>query len=146
MKKGISLIVLVITIIIMIILAGAVILSLSSSDVTKKASYSTLASDRANFQAEFATIYAEYMAENYNTDPAGTEITADPAYTTWSSKVTAAGFNVDGTGAGIKVLKTYATKTLAVAAGFTVTGADAATAVVTYGDTTVDWVKVTALT
>ena len=64
MKKGISLIVLVITIIIMIILAGAVILSLNSSNVVAKANYAAVASDRANYQAEAATEYATWVADN----------------------------------------------------------------------------------
>lgn len=58
-KKGISLIVLVITIIVMIIIAGAIILSLSSSNVTSRANLATLASDRANYQAKYATKLAE---------------------------------------------------------------------------------------
>lgn len=59
MKKGISLIVLVITIIVMIIIAGAIILSLSSSNVTQRANEATLSSDRGNYQANYATLYAE---------------------------------------------------------------------------------------
>lgn len=58
-KKGISLIVLVITIIVMIIIAGAIILSLSSSNVTQRANLATLMSDRANYQAKYATVLAE---------------------------------------------------------------------------------------
>ena len=73
MKKGISLIVLVITIIVMIIIAGAIILSLNSSNVTGKATYAKVASDRANLQSELATEYATYMGENYVEDPDGSE-------------------------------------------------------------------------
>lgn len=62
MKKGISLIVLVITIIVMIIIAGAIILALNSSNVTNKASWSKISSDRANLQAEYATILADCAA------------------------------------------------------------------------------------
>ena len=47
-KKGISLIVLVITIIVMIILATAIILSLDSSNIVDKAKEATAASDLAN--------------------------------------------------------------------------------------------------
>ena len=64
MKKGISLIVLVITIIVMIIIAGAIILSLSSSDVVGKANYAKISADRANMQSELAIEYAEWVAEN----------------------------------------------------------------------------------
>ena len=65
MKKGISLIVLVITIIVMIIIAGAIILSLSNSHVTQRANEATLSSDRGNYQALYATKLAEKTtAEN----------------------------------------------------------------------------------
>lgn len=65
MKKGISLIVLVITIIVMIIIAGAIILSLSNSNVTQRANEATLSSDRGNYQASYATKLAEKTtAEN----------------------------------------------------------------------------------
>ena len=47
-KKGISLIVLVITIIVMIILATAIILSLNSSNIVEKAKEAKTASDMAN--------------------------------------------------------------------------------------------------
>ena len=73
MKKGISLIVLVITIIVMIVIAGAIILSLSSSNVTGKANLATLASDRANIQSE----YAVKLAENTTADNATPSITED---------------------------------------------------------------------
>ena len=62
MKKGISLIVLVITIIVMIIIAGAIILSLNSSNVTGRAKLSTLSSDRASYKAQYAVAYANAMA------------------------------------------------------------------------------------
>lgn len=90
-KKGISLIVLVITIIVMIIIAGAIILSLNSSNVTAKATYATKASDRANYQAEVATEYATYMAENYETDPEGTGFTYSR-----ESELSSKGFKIDG--------------------------------------------------
>lgn len=74
-KKGISLIVLVITIIVMIIIAGAIILSLSSSNVTQRANEATLASDRGNYQASYATKLAEKTtAENPSPTVAGTEL------------------------------------------------------------------------
>lgn len=103
MKKGISLIVLVITIIVMIIIAGAIILSLNSSNVTEKANYAKVASDRANLQAELATYYAEYMGENYATDPDGSEFDA----TEYMELPT--GFEVDST----NNLKIVYTQTLA---------------------------------
>ena len=59
-KKGISLIVLVITIIVMIILATAIILSLNSSNISGKANEAKLSSDLAN-KKEAASVYlSEY--------------------------------------------------------------------------------------
>ena len=73
MKKGISLIVLVITIIIMIILAAAVILSLNSSNVVSKASEAQSKSDIANAKnvvamatAEWKLMSAEEQKNTYN--------------------------------------------------------------------------------
>lgn len=71
-KKGISLIVLVITIIVMIIIAGAIIISLNSSNVTARANLATLLSDRANYQSAYAVKYAE----NTNADGSVDEVTA----------------------------------------------------------------------
>jgi len=58
MKKGISLIVLVITIIVIIILAGAVILSLSTNNPIASANKATAMSDIANFKSAVALDYA----------------------------------------------------------------------------------------
>lgn len=88
MKKGISLIVLVITIIVMIIIAGAIILSLSNSNVTARANLATLLSDRANYQSAYAT----KLADNTNDDGSITPVTAadigldtaKSSYGTWS--------------------------------------------------------------
>lgn len=75
MKKGISLIVLVITIIVMIIIAGAIILSLSNSNVTQRANEATLSSDRGNYQALYATKLAEKTtAENPSPTVASSEL------------------------------------------------------------------------
>ena len=78
MKKGISLIVLVITIIVMIIIAGAIILSLNSSNVTGRAKLATLASDRANYKAQYAVAYANAMAK---LDTDGQDVTVNRAFT-----------------------------------------------------------------
>ncbi|MDD4375880.1 MAG: hypothetical protein PHR25_03770 [Clostridia bacterium] len=86
MKKGISLIVLVITIIVMIIIAGAIILSLNSSDITGQANRATFTSDRANLQAEYALKYAEKMtAENPSPTVAIGELTAPTKYTKYGA-------------------------------------------------------------
>lgn len=67
-KKGISLIVLVITIIVMIIIAGAIILSLNNTNVTARANLATLVSDRANYQSLFATKIADKMDDKGQVD------------------------------------------------------------------------------
>ena len=59
-KKGISLIVLVITIIAMIILAAAIILSLSNSSIISKANKAKTDSDTANLKEYVNTLRAEY--------------------------------------------------------------------------------------
>ena len=60
-KKGISLIVLVITIIVMIILASAIILSLNSSDIIGKANKAKTASNAANVQEMVSILKAEWL-------------------------------------------------------------------------------------
>ena len=66
MKKGISLIVLVITIIVIIILAGAVILSLSANNPIESANKATCLSDIANYKSAVALDYA-YQVSLTNT-------------------------------------------------------------------------------
>lgn len=68
MKKGISLIVLVITILIMIILAGAIIITLSNQNIIGKATWSTFLSDRSNLQDQVTLKYAESMSEGSTPD------------------------------------------------------------------------------
>jgi flagellar basal body-associated protein FliL len=60
-KKGISLIVLVITIIVMIILATAIILSLNSSNISGKATEAKLSSDLANKKEASAFAFASFV-------------------------------------------------------------------------------------
>lgn len=64
MKKGISLIVLVITIIVMIIIAGAIIISLNSSNVIAQANKAVTESDLANAQNAAMLAYAEAAVGN----------------------------------------------------------------------------------
>jgi len=66
MKKGISLIVLVITIIVIIILAGAVILSLSTNNPIASANKATCLSDIANFKSAVALDYASQFGNAAN--------------------------------------------------------------------------------
>lgn len=68
MKKGISLIVLVITIIVMIIIAGAIIISLNSSNVISQSGKAVENSDIANLKAALALDYADIMAKNNDPD------------------------------------------------------------------------------
>lgn len=68
MKKGISLIVLVITIIVMIIIAGAIIISLNSSNVIDSANNAVDKSNEANIKSELALVYADVMDAKYNDD------------------------------------------------------------------------------
>lgn len=70
MKKGISLIVLVITIIVMVIIAGAIIISLNGTNIVNRAEAAVVASDVANLKAELTLEYAEIMAQNHqDVDP-----------------------------------------------------------------------------
>jgi len=65
-KKGISLIVLVITIIIMIILAGSIILSLQSSGIIGRADEAVRKSNIANKKQAINMAYGEWMLDNPN--------------------------------------------------------------------------------
>ena len=69
MKKGISLIVLVITIIVMIIIAGAIILSLSNGNVIAKGNLAKLSNDRASLQELMTSRVSEYMSGNEGSVP-----------------------------------------------------------------------------
>jgi hypothetical protein len=64
MKKGISLIVLVITIIVIIILAGAVILSLSANNPITSATKATFIGDVSNLKAELVLYEVKQYADN----------------------------------------------------------------------------------
>ncbi|MBR6689497.1 MAG: hypothetical protein IKL68_05725 [Clostridia bacterium] len=63
MKKGISLIVLVITIIVMIILASGVVLTLNNTGIINKADKSTFIYNLKNFVDEYNVYLAFYLAE-----------------------------------------------------------------------------------
>lgn len=66
MKKGISLIVLVITIIVMIIIAGAIIISLNSTNVVKKANTAVDSSNEAELKAAVALEYMNQYVAYWN--------------------------------------------------------------------------------
>lgn len=74
MKKGISLIVLVITIIVMIIIAGAIIISLNSSNIIDRANDAVTDSNEANARSVLALKYAEILAAHYAADPTVTYV------------------------------------------------------------------------
>lgn len=63
MKKGISLIVLVITIIVMIIIAGAIIISLSNSNVIDKADQAVISTNDSAAKSLAALAYAEFIGD-----------------------------------------------------------------------------------
>ena len=93
MKKGISLIVLVITIIVMIIIAGAIIISLNSSNVIERANTAVTESDLANARNAAMLAYAELAAGNDGIaiDPATAKVATEGYYETY---LTNAGFDV----------------------------------------------------
>ena len=78
MKKGISLIVLVITIIVMIIIAGAIIITLNNTNVINRSEEAVIASDLANAKAELTLKYSEIMIAN-NNDLTTDDYTAETA-------------------------------------------------------------------
>lgn len=63
-KKGISLIVLVITIIVLIIIATTVIVSLSSTNIIKETSNTVFKSDMQSYKDVYAMYLADYMMQN----------------------------------------------------------------------------------
>lgn len=96
MKKGISLIVLVITIIVLAILAGAIIISLSNQNIIAQASDATAAADLANAKNAVTLEYAAAVARGtvkdgkaYQTD--GTTLMTKEKY---ELVLTNAGFTV----------------------------------------------------
>ena len=77
MKKGISLIVLVITIIVMIIIAGAIIISLNSSNIIAKANTAVVKTDVGTLNDRLTLAYVDLRADNptidtYETTASGT--------------------------------------------------------------------------
>ena len=94
-KKGISLIVLVITIIVMLVLAAAIILSVSSGKVISKSSWAKLSSDRASLQSEYSVILTDML--NDGTDGhvysglSIEDVRNNEKFIEWCKKVEAAG-------------------------------------------------------
>jgi len=88
MKKGISLIVLVITIIVMIIIAGAIIISLNSTNVINKANVAVDASNEAELKSAVALEYMNQYVAYWNSKET-VETTDDKAAPTAESVQTA---------------------------------------------------------
>ena len=71
MKKGISLIVLVITIIVMIIIAGAIIISLNSTNIIDKANTAVDSSNEAELKSLVALTYMNQYVQYWEDKEAG---------------------------------------------------------------------------
>lgn len=71
MKKGISLIVLVITIIVMIIIAGAIIISLSSTDIINKTNTAVDKTNDSDIKSTLSVVLAQnlYVASGSTYEP-----------------------------------------------------------------------------
>ena len=100
-KSGISLIVLVITIIVMMIIAGTIILSLDDTDIFGKAKQAVKEYDLKQVQNLASLAWAEAFLDD--------TITTDEQYDTYvetkltESKVDLTKYNVDATAAGVSV-------------------------------------------
>lgn len=94
MKKGISLIVLVITIIVLAILAGAIIISLSNQNIISQASDATAAADLANAKNAVTLEYAAAVARGKAQDGKAyqTDGTTEMTVAKYEEALTAAGF------------------------------------------------------
>ena len=78
MKKGISLIVLVITIIVMIIIAGAIIISLNSTNVLDKADTAVVTSNEAELKSAVSLAYMNEYVKYWEDRDNGDTATAKP--------------------------------------------------------------------
>ena len=96
LKKGVSLIVLVITIIVMIILAAAIILALSNSGIISKANKAKTDSDTASLREYVNTLKAEYELKS-KVEQMEVETLAEYVNTRLKEK----GYNVEVTEDGI---------------------------------------------
>ena len=79
MKKGISLIVLIITIIIIMILAGAVILTMSDTDMIAKSQEAIIQNDKANVQDAVTLHIASNSIYEYGVTSTGSVVLKDDA-------------------------------------------------------------------
>lgn len=97
MKKGISLIVLVITIIVLAILAGAVIISLSNQNIISQASDAKTAADLANAKNAVTLEYAAAVSRGAVKDGKAYKVDGTTVMTPaeYQAALTAAGFKAD---------------------------------------------------
>ena len=108
MKKGISLIVLVITIIVMIILAASVVITLSNTGVINRASEAVDATNQSQVQDLAALIWADaYMGGKR-----GTELEAEVTTKLSEQGVTATDWNITVTNTGVTINEKYKGPTL----------------------------------
>ena len=105
-KKGISLIVLIITIVVIIILAAAIILNLSKTNVVTNARTAVSENDRAEMQSAVNLKYADIFAEKLDKPTAEEIVSGYP--TTGTQKISglaADGFSIGVTGtSGVKFI------------------------------------------
>ncbi len=99
MKKGISLIVLVITIIVMIILAAAVVISMSNTGIIDRADVATKATNEKQVQDLAALAWAECYIDNYRGDRLKEEVLTKIA----AQGVEVSKYNISITDTGIEV-------------------------------------------
>ena len=91
-KKGVSLIVLVITIVVMIILATAIILALSNGEIIKKANKAKIDTEAASAKDVVAMAYADWMLDEVKIKQENEEIKTFSNYA--EMKLQAAGYKV----------------------------------------------------
>ena len=99
MKKGISLIVLVITIIVMIILAASVVITLSNTGIINRASEAVDLTNEAQVQDLAALIWADAFMDNKR----GTDLVSEVTTKLGEQGVTADKWNIEVTNAGVTV-------------------------------------------
>ena len=95
LKKGVSLIVLVITIIVMIILAAAIILALSNSGIIGKANKAKTDSDTASLKEYVNTLKSEWLLDEAKIKDEDNTITSFSKYA--EKKLSEEGYKTDGT-------------------------------------------------
>ena len=114
-KRGISLIVLVITIIVMIILATAIILSLSNSGIIGKANKAKTETDVSNAKDVVAMAHADWMLDEVKIMAEDSSITSFGKYA--EKKLKEAGYKTDGTNGSYVVSDNGTVNTLYVEDG-----------------------------